>query len=525
MMKYQRLLIGLILSFLFTNQTFAQPTWSDNVACIMYTRCTSCHNPTGIAPFSLVSYADAYGASIGILDAVSSNRMPPWPPDPGYRSFAHERSLSAAEKQTIVDWVTNGAPSGNLSNAPVPPVYTSNEVIQNPDLVISMPNYVIPPITQDLYRSFAMPTNSTVDQFITAFEVVPGNRQVVHHVLVYQDTSDIALQLDSLDPLPGFNSFGGIGSPSAKLIGAWVPGAEPVFYPAGMGIKLLAGANIIFQLHYPVGTSFQSDSTKVNFQLSSNPSTRTVSVVPIINHSTSLLNGPLFIPADSVKQFNALVNIPIPITVIGISPHMHLIGNSVLSYAVTPQQDTINLINIPSWDFHWQGTYQFRQPVKIPAFSQLKAEAVYDNTVNNPFNPNIPPQDVSLGEATTDEMFLIYFYYLNYQNGDENIVVDTSTAFPGFNGCNFITSVDENGLLSVPELNFNVYTNHQSLVVDINADELVEYAIWNNLGQCVSAFSARGDVIQDIGFLNQGVYFLTARTDKEIKKRGFWVSQ
>jgi hypothetical protein len=432
------------------------PTWSEQVACIVYTRCTPCHHPGGSAPFSLVDYADAVGASAGMLSAVSNNRMPPWPPDPNYRRFAHERALSASEKQTLVDWLTNNTPQGNPAVAPAPPVYTSTEVIQQPDLSLQMPVYTIPPISSDLYRCFAIPSGNTANSFITGIEVVPGNNSVVHHVLVYADTTGVPLQLDAQDPAPGYNGFGGVGSNSAQLIGSWVPGSQPDFYPNGMGIRLPANATIILQVHYPVGSSFQQDSTKINLLLTTNPLTRNVYIAPALNHSTSLTNGPLFIPADSVKTFYAQAPVSFPVTLLAIFPHMHLIGRSIRSWAITSTGTNIPLIDIPNWNFMWQGGYFFRQPIKIPANSVLHSEATYDNTPNNPYNPNNPPVNVSLGEATTDEMMLVYFSFLVYQPGDENIIIDTSTVVNTYNGCNFVTSTPaESGGRELP----HVYPN------------------------------------------------------------------
>ncbi|MBK7885923.1 MAG: hypothetical protein IPJ86_01050 [Bacteroidetes bacterium] len=463
MKKIYALLVICILTIDSNAQTI--PTWSENIACILYTRCTSCHNPSGIAPFSLVDYANASGAAAGIYDAVINNRMPPWPPDPTYRSFAHEKNLTPQEKQLIIDWVSNGTPLGNPGNAPVPPVYTNAEVIQNPDLTLRMPVYTIPPITADLYRCFAIPSNTTIDQFITGVEVVPGNRQVVHHVLVFQDTANTTLLLDSLDPAPGYNGFGGVGSNSAKLVGIWVPGAEPVFQPLGMGLSIPAGSTIIFQVHYPVGSSFQQDSTKVNFEMTPVPTTREVTVAPILNHGAQLTNGPLFIPADSTRTFYSQLTTPFNLTLLSVAPHMHLIGRSIKSWAVTLLNDTIPFIDIPAWNFMWQGNYQFRQPLRIPALSSFHGEAFYDNTVNNPLNPSIPPQDVSQGEATTDEMMLIYFYFLTYQPGDENIIIDTSTVINTYNNCNFVTDVAE----VRKELSVNFYPNPASgkVIVDL----------------------------------------------------------
>lgn len=441
-MKKLLFLLVSVLAFTLKVQAQTTPNWAENASCILYKRCTPCHYPGGSAPFSLMTYAEASAAAAGIYSAVVDNRMPPWPPSPAYRNFIHERALSATEKQTLIDWINGGTPQGNPALAPVPPVYTSSEVIQNPDLVSQMPVYTIPPIANDMYRCFVIPTGTTVQQFITGMEVVPGNESVVHHVIVFEDTTNTPLVLDAQDPSPGYLSFGGTGSNASRMLGAWVPGSSPDFYPAGTGIPLSPGANIIIQMHYPVGSSFQQDSTKVNFQLTSDPNTRPVAVVPALNQG-NLTNGPLFIPANTVRTFNAQQIVPAAATLLAISPHMHLLGRSIRSWAVTLAGDTIPLIDIPDWNFKWQGSYRFPQPVKIPAFSTLYSTATYDNTINNPYNPSIPPQNVSLGEATTDEMMLVFFAYLIYQPGDEFMAIDTITGAITYNGCNATTGAGE----------------------------------------------------------------------------------
>ena len=439
----------------------ASPTWSADVACIVYSHCASCHNPNGIAPFSLSSYADAYTYRYAIQGAVMSGHMPPWPPDASYRSLAHERILTSEEKALIEAWVNEGAPQGNPDEEPEAPVFESPAEISSPNWTGTIPNYTVPAINGDLYRCFVIPTNTTVDQFITAFEILPGNRDIVHHVLVYQDDTGQALQLDAADPAPGYSSFGGVGVNSVDLIGGWVPGASAKFMPNNMGVKLKAGASIILQIHYPIGSSGQADNTQVRFKLSNGPM-RELHVSPVLNHVISLTNGPLYIPANTEKTFHAQYTVPSPVSVIGIGPHAHLICESMWAYAVTLANDTIPLINIPDWDFHWQGFYDFRQPIKFPFGTKLHGYAHYNNTQSNPHNPNFPPQPVSLGEATTDEMMLFYFVYTGYQPGDENIIIDANDHTPHHLDCSPNTTVGVVSPSNTSKAAFEVFPNPTS---------------------------------------------------------------
>ncbi|HLG02094.1 MAG TPA: hypothetical protein VI731_00775 [Bacteroidia bacterium] len=416
-----------LAAFTFSTTAISQtPNWADDVAPILFSNCTKCHNPSGAAPFSLLTYADAQNNGSNIQSAVVSREMPPWHADTSYTRFCDERILSQQEVQTIDDWVNAGMPSGNLSQAPPAPTYSGIAVLSNADHVAQMPAYTVNTPSYDLYRCFVLPTNISTTEYITKVEVIPGNRNIVHHVLVYQDQSNTCVTLDNNDPGPGYTSFGGVGSSTADLVGAWVPGQSVYQLPSNMGIKLLPNTNLIMQVHYPAGIVNGIDSTQVRFVFSSGI-VREVYLDPIINHITSLTNGPLYIPANTVQTFHGQAGVSIPATVISVAPHMHLIGTSIYSFVIDPFGDTIPMIRINDWDFHWQGFYNYRMPVKIPYGSQIHAYATYDNTVNNPDNPNASnPQNVYAGEATTNEMMIIYFAYLFYQPGDENIIVDST---------------------------------------------------------------------------------------------------
>lgn len=459
----------LILSFVIASiSVFSQTaTWSDNVACIIYTRCVNCHNPKGIAPFSLVDYSDAALMSSAIKSSTQAKRMPPWPPQKEYRSFAHERVLTQEEINILANWADNGAPSGDLAAAPPAPVITTSEEITSPDIRLQIPTFTIPSAFSDIYHCFSLATNTTTDQFITGVEVVPGNRAVVHHVLVFADTTGATAGLDAAYAGPGYPAYGGVGTPNAFLVYAWVPGGGALFPPARMGVKLPRGSRIALQIHYPVSAVGSVDSTKVNLQLAPGP-LRTLSVSPVLNHGAALIDGPLFIPANTVRTFHARYQIPpVNVTTLSVAPHMHVVGKSVKAYAVTPSFDTIPLINIPKWDFHWQGAYNFRQPLRIPANSWLYAEAVYDNTSANPNNPSFPPQDVRLGESTDEEMMLIYFAYTIHNAGDENIIVDTTTVKPTYLNCSFALGTQDRKLESV-----KIYPNPSSSYIEVQVSNL-----------------------------------------------------
>lgn len=505
-------LSGCIISILwFSTACLSQtPTWAEKIAPILYKNCTNCHHTGGVAPFSLMTYNQAANFKSAISHSVGIGHMPPWPPDSKYSALAYNRTLSEADKKAILDWANADAPSGNLANAPAPPTYTDGPAIANPTWTQRIPSYTVTS-NLDIYRCFPMRSGTTVDKFITGLECLPGNGTIVHHILIFADQSNKCFDLDAADAGPGYTSFGGVGSSSATLIGAWVPGSQPQIYPVGMGIRLSAGANIILQIHYAPSSSGKTDSTMLRLKTTEVPQ-REVRIVPILNHSTSLTNGPLIIPANTTKTFNAqYTNNLADGTIISVAPHMHLIGKSIKAWGILPTGDTMKLIKIDNWDFHWQGFYLFKKALKFPRGTKLQSEAVYDNTMNNVNQPNNPPKIVTLGEATTDEMMLIYFSFLAYQPGDENLVLETPT-----------TDVEEAPLSKTALSAFpNPTSSNLTLRFELKEAEKMTIQIFDYQGVMVQSIATnqpfeKGENQKTVNTkdLPNGVYFVKINSDK-----------
>ena len=189
MRTFLRLTFIVSLYLVFTGLRAQTPTWSDDVACIVYSHCTTCHHAGGLPGLDFTNYTTAFNNRDDIRDATSLRIMPPWPPDENYRTLAHERVLSQAEIDIIAAWANGGGPEGNEANAPPAPVYTNNWSIANPDITVRMPDYPVPTLTTDMYRAFVLHINNPTDTYIKSFEVIPGNIAAVHHVLVFQDTT------------------------------------------------------------------------------------------------------------------------------------------------------------------------------------------------------------------------------------------------------------------------------------------------------------------------------------------------
>jgi hypothetical protein len=509
-MKFYLTLLAFCGGLFFNTLSAQTPTWAEKIAPILIKSCAGCHHTGGAAPFSLTTYADAKKYSGSIHHAVQSGHMPPWPPDTKYSQFAYQRALADVDKKAILDWVDGGAPQGDVTKAPIPPQYSTNGFISNPDLKVQIPTYTVASDV-DVYRCFPVKSGLAVDKFITQLECLPGNGSIVHHILIYQDQASTCYDLDARDPAPGYTSFGGIGSNSAQLIGAWVPGAQPQIMPKGFGVKLKANANIVLQVHYAPGSASQKDSTVLKLRLTEG-SLRELSIAPILNHSLSLTNGPLMIPANTTKTFNAKFTMPLDATIISIAPHMHLIGKKIKALAVSPTGDTMNLIKIDNWDFHWQGGYLFKKAIKLSRGTVLQSEAFYDNTMNNLNQPNNPPKEVSLGESTTDEMMLIYFTFTGYRAGDENLDLEKETA---------LTSLNDSPL-SKTELSCfpNPASDALTLRFDLEESDNLSIQIFDYQGAMVKNFNnqlfqkGQNEKTLPVSDLPQGMYIVKLSSEK-----------
>jgi hypothetical protein len=512
--------VVLILTFIGISGANAQtPTYNEQVACILYEHCTTCHHDGGIAPFSLMDYDDASAAAFGVMGAVNAGTMPPWPPNPDYNSLAHERLLTQNEIDIITNWVNGGQPQGS-GPAPQEPVYTNSEAIANPDLVATMPPYTINTQGNDVYRCFVIPTSLNQDVFITEIEIVPGNPEAVHHVLLYQDQTNVPAQLDIDDFGPGYTSFGGTGSNDSELIGGWVPGQLHRAYPPNFGVRIPAGSNIIMQVHYPASANGQTDQSKVNIKYSTS-TVREVFITAPLNHG-SLNEGPLSIPANQESTFTCDYSAPsqYDITILDVSPHMHLLGKSIKSWAVTPTNQTIPLIEVEDWDFHWQGFYEFRNPIKIPAGSTLHSTATYDNTTNNPENPNSPPQHVYAGESTTEEMMLVFFSFTQYFPGDENIAIDPVSVHE-----DHVCQGQEVGIDETIEDQLILFPNPatEQITLQLSTQNVTDIRLTDLLGKTVRQFPLGAERL-DVSDVKEGVYLLRVESNGGASSRKIAIS-
>jgi hypothetical protein len=273
--------------------------------------------------------------------------------------------------------------------------------------VIGLPEpYKLDAEGRDVYRCFVVPSGLDQDKYVSALIVRPGNRAVVHHVIAYLDSTGAARKLDEKDPGPGYETHGGgPGFLPSGFLGGWAPGNEPRRLPLGVGNVLPKGSDIVLEVHYHKSGKPETDQTTVGLYFSKEPISKRVRMLPVLN--------PFFkIPAGAA---NHPVTASMPVfqdaTLLNVTPHMHLLGRDMKVVAVKPDKSQQTLVNVPDWDFNWQITYVYKDPIKIPAGSRIDLTAHFDNSTSNPRNPNKTPRDVTWGEQTTDEMCIAFLGY------------------------------------------------------------------------------------------------------------------
>ena len=392
----------------------AQPTYSKEVSRIIQAKCQQCHRPDDIAPFALLKYEDASAWAEDIGRVVENKIMPPWKPVAGHGEFKDNFGLSADERKTILDWVAAGAPEGEKSDLPEPLATTGPWQIGEPDMVVTMPEAYDVPRRKDVYRCFVLPTGIDADKYVSAVQILPGNRQIVHHVLLFLDSSGQAEKLDAKDEGPGYECFGGVGidtngtfgfggGVSLSGLGAWVPGSRVPVLPDGVGILVPKTARIIMQVHYFPNGRPGPDQTKVGLYFAKKAVKSQLLYVPVVNTTFKLQ------PGDQMRSVEASLTLPplVDAKAYQIIPHMHLLGKTI-KVQVTDKNTTRDMIQIDDWDFNWQNLYSFAEPMTIKSGSTVKLTCTYDNSEQNPRNPSNPLRVVGWGEGTEDEMCLAF---------------------------------------------------------------------------------------------------------------------
>ena len=410
----------------------AAVTYYRDIKPVLDARCVQCHTPGNIAPFSLLTYDEARPFADALADSADAGTMPPWPPDNACRSYPHDRSLPDADRQLLRDWAELGAPAGDPKDAPPPPDAPAEPIEYDVELALAP---FSPTIIPDEYRCFLIDWPKDEESFVTALDVIPGDRQLVHHVIAYAlepKDVDAYRALEASDPDPGYLCYGGPGGAGNSVweipwLGAWVPGSTAGAMPAGTGIRVAPGSVIAVQMHYHGVAGATPDQSRVRLRTAPTVDRQAV-IMPFTNLDWVLGTEKMHIPAgepDAVQSFeldmtgvvgfifpNGPLKPDAPFVVHAAGLHQHTLGTRSTLEVVRGGGDEC-LLDIPRWDFDWQGTYELAEPVTVNPGDRIRVECHWDNSpANQPIVDGVqpPPHEVGWGEGTDDEMCLGLMY-------------------------------------------------------------------------------------------------------------------
>ena len=389
----------------------ATPTFYHDVLPILEQHCQQCHRAKEIAPFPLVSYRDARPWAKAIARAVEEKKMPPWFADPCCGHFANDNSLTAAQIQTLADWAGAGAPEGNPGDAPKPPAWVQGWNIAKPDLVLKMPVTVHLPATGDVeYTYEIVPTNFAAGKWVQMSELRPSSRDHVHHAVVYVRPPESnwlrgapvgkPFTASSLrDPHLMHEAH----STTSDLLLVYAPGSSPDNWPQGMAKFIPAHSDLVFQMHYTSNGHVSSDQTSLGLVFAKAPPAKRILTLQLAND-----NDRIPIPPN-VDNYRVVVEgtLPNDAELLSFFPHMHLRGKKFEYNLVRGDQTRETLLRV-NYDFYWQLSYRLAEPRMLPAGTKLEAIAWYDNSRQNPHNPD-PDSYVQWGDQTYNEMMVGFF--------------------------------------------------------------------------------------------------------------------
>ena len=407
----------------------ADPTFAEDVAPIVYRNCAVCHHPGGMGPFSVINYDTAAAHAGEIRDAVAARVMPPWHSTDPHGSFSNDRRLSDDDRNTILRWIDAGAKPGDLNKLPPKPEYAGGWAIGTPDLVVSMlEDYPIPASGTVDYQYFQMPVNIPEDKWVEAIEIMPSDREVVHHVLAYAAAPLAAPAANPAPVTPGstpapappllIRNKDQSQPPSeprrdtahaqpkrmGSLVGTYVPGTNVIRFPAGTAMRLRPGTVMTFQMHYTAHGHATHDRTAIGFRFAKEPPAEEI-------FASEFVNGQFTIPPGAKDvAVPAEIGFGRPVRVWGLMPHTHLRGTRWLYKLELPDSSSRVVLDVPHYDFNWQTYYMFAKPLEIPVGGKITSTAWYDNSPTNKHNPD-PSTEVRWGAQTWEEMQYTGFMY------------------------------------------------------------------------------------------------------------------
>jgi hypothetical protein len=386
-------------------------TYAKHVAHVLQDKCQTCHHEGTAAPFTLATYDDAIKWGDTIREVLVDKRMPPWHADARYGKFANDRRLSQEDLSNVMAWLDNGREFGDKKDLPEPRSYANGWVIGKPDIVFDLPEErTIPAKGVVPYEYFRSPTNFKEDVWVQAAEGRPGNRAVVHHIVV----SILDPKAKGRQPNRGFGE---------EILVGEAPGDIPLMLPPGTAKKIPAGAELIWQMHYTPNGKEAKDRSQLGLILykGKEPPQRWA-------QTRGISNGSFAIPPGAANHLvESEWELPRDILLLSFMPHMHLRGKDFEYRVLYPDGRNEVILSVPHYDFSWQTQYREAQPLRLPKGAKIHCTAHFDNSAGNPANPD-PKVQVTWGEQTWEEMMIGWIDYL-WEQPEREAVLEGLKAF------------------------------------------------------------------------------------------------
>ena len=399
-------LLSVIISAVATAATPGSiPTYDRDVAPIVQDHCQQCHRAGEIAPMSLMNYKEVRPYAAAMKEAVALRKMPPWFADPHYGHFANDRALSQPDIDTLVAWVNAGAPEGDAKDLPAPRTFVEGWNIDKPNLVLDMPApFTVPPSGTIAYQYYIIPSHFERDTWVQMAEVRPGNRAVLHHVIAYIRPPG-SKWLANIKPgfayVPASEEEGDMRD--AEFLVGYAPGLPPTLLPEGRAKLIKAGSDIIFEMHYTANGHAATDKTTIGLKLVDDSAVKERVVTMLA------ADGAIAIPpGDSNYKAEADFKFGSDARIVALMPHMHLRGKDFEYTATYPTGETQTLLKVPHYSFSWQLAYIPTGDLVIPKGTNIHCTAHFDNSKNNPYNPD-PTKKITWGQQSWDEMMIGFF--------------------------------------------------------------------------------------------------------------------
>lgn len=389
----------------------AHVTFNRDIAPIIFHSCSTCHRPGEAAPFSLLTYSDVKRHARQIADLTRSRVMPPWLPEPQELKFADEQRLSDAEIDRITKWVEQGAIEGDPKDLPAAPKFVEGWRLGKPDLILTASKpFILPPSGTDTYWNFVFPVPIDGTRWVKAVEIRPGDKQYVHHANILVDREGSSRKRET-EPGAGFGGMeirieSEVFDPDSHLL-FWKPGTIPYAEPPGMALRLDKGTDLILNTHLQPSGKPEVIQPSIGLYFTDQPATKFPMLLQLEN------DAKLDIPPGEKKFLVADdFTLPVDVDLLAIYPHAHYLGKDIQAFATLPDGTRKTLIHISQWNLNWQAVYRYAEPVLLPKGTALSLRYTYDNSDENPMNPNHPPVRVTGGNRSTDEMCHLWLQVL-----------------------------------------------------------------------------------------------------------------